>query len=348
KKAVQPKASRVAAPAFFRPSTLWDHSQDNRQPAVQSAARPPSSGKRGMSFRFKYKSDAVAKDQSYYAPIRAVMRKFAFPFSKVRNREMRPRGMSNSRLSLNATGRVALANRREGTLFSLIRCRAQFKLLLQLLLISPAQVHSRMVFEHCLIFAIAIEFQPANSAQPHDCGAMRPAEDCRVKLLLQFIQAAAWQMRFPADVQARVIIRRLDPIYLADLHELDLPRTLDDKLFEPSRRVHTMRNPLLHPAQRLLKSGVIKRLQQIIERTGFKGTQRVLIVCGHEDHCWRQLVAQHLEHVKAVALRHLHVQKHEVRPATPYLTDRLFARATLAEDLHFSIAAQQHRNIAAR
>src|SRR5262245_26065409 len=143
--------------------------------------------------KLKAQSTDLAKAFRYaFIPLNnIVMRKFAFPFSKVRNREMRPRGMSNSRLSLNATGRVALANRREGTLFSLIRCRAQFKLLLQLLLISPAQVHSRIVFEDCLIFAIAIEFQPANSAQPHDCGAMRPAEDCRVKLLLQFIQAAA-------------------------------------------------------------------------------------------------------------------------------------------------------------
>src|SRR5262249_44513574 len=116
--------------------------------------------------------------------------------------------------------------------------------------------------------------------------------------------------------------------YLADLHELDFPRTLDDKLLEPSRRVRTMDNPLLRPAQRLLKSGVIEWLQHIIERTGFKGTQRVLIVCGHEDHGWRQLVAQHLKHVKAVAFRHLHVQKHQIRAATPYLTDRLLAQAT--------------------
>src|SRR5262249_43679853 len=152
----------------------------------------------------------------------------------------------------------------------------------------------------------------------------------------------------PADVQARVIIRRLDPIYLADLHELDFPRTLDDKLLEPSRRVRTMGNPLLRPAQRLLESGVIERLQQIIERTGFKGTQRVLIVCGTEAHGWRQLAARHLEHVKAVASRHLHVQKHQIRAAPPYLADRLLARATLAEDLHFGIAAQQGRNIAAR
>jgi len=56
---------------------------------------------------------------------------------------------------------------------------------------------------------------------------------------------------------------------LIDLHKLNFSRTLDDKLLEP-RRVRTMGNPLLRPAQRLLKSGVIERLQQIIERTGFK------------------------------------------------------------------------------
>src|SRR5260370_12127748 len=143
-------------------------------------------------------------------------------------------------------------------------------------------------------------------------------------------------------------MRRLDSIYLIDLHKLNFSRTLDDKLLEPSRRVRTMGNPLLRPAQRLLKSGVIERLQQIIERTGFKGTQRVLIVCGHEDHSWRQLVAQHLQHVKAVAFRHLHVQKNKVRFAAPYLAYRPFARAALANDLYVRIAPHQGGNIAAR
>ena len=49
------------------------------------------------------------------------------------------------------------------TLSSLIRCRVQFKLLLQLFPKPSAQVHSRVAFEHYLISAIPIELQPADS-----------------------------------------------------------------------------------------------------------------------------------------------------------------------------------------
>ena len=64
--------------------------------------------------------------------------------------------------------------------------------------------------------------------------------------------------------------------------------------------------------QRLRESFVVERLDEIVERCDVEGLQRELIECRDEDR-GGHLVADRLEHLEAVFLRHLHVQKNKIR-----------------------------------
>ncbi len=67
--------------------------------------------------------------------------------------------------------------------------------------------------------------------------------------------------------------------------------------------------PFFGPCQGPPKSGVIERLQQVVQGPGLKSPKGVMVVGGHEDDSRRQVSTKHLEHVKAVALGHLHVEE---------------------------------------
>src|SRR5258705_9618104 len=122
-------------------------------------------------------------------------------------------------------------------------------------------------------------------------------------------------------MQAQLIIRSLDPIDLRDLQKRDLPRTLYRESLQRRRRISPMRNPLLGTPQRKIESSIIKRLQKVVEGTRLKSPQRILVISRNEHHRRRQLSPQHLQHIKPVALRHLNVEKNQIRPQVANLRD---------------------------
>jgi hypothetical protein len=71
-----------------------------------------------------------------------------------------------------------------------------------------------------------------------------------------------------------------------------------------------------HPIERGLEPLVRKWLQQIVDGVRLEGAERVLVVRGDEDHrgsgAWVALGGERRRDRKAVHLRHLHIQEHQV------------------------------------
>lgn len=59
------------------------------------------------------------------------------------------------------------------------------------------------------------------------------------------------------------------------------------------------------------KSRLVERLQQTIESAHLESAQFVVVVGGHEDGAGR-VASQHLDHIEAVTLGHLHVEKDKI------------------------------------
>ena len=79
----------------------------------------------------------------------------------------------------------------------------------------------------------------------------------------------------------------------------------DDELLRcPRSRRWVVRELLLGPAQGASKARVVERLQQVVERSRLEGAQRIFVVSRHEYDGGRQIAAQELQHVEAIALRH--------------------------------------------
>ena len=90
---------------------------------------------------------------------------------------------------------------------------------------------------------------------------------------------------------------------------------------------------LAHVRQCPLEALVDERLQQVVERMGVEGVDRVAVEGGDEyDHRHARLrdAAQHLE---AVDARHLDVEEHEVRRVGGDGLDGLAAIGALRDDL---------------
>src|SRR5262249_27335384 len=69
--------------------------------------------------------------------------------------------------------------------------------------------------------------------------------------------------------------------------------------------------------------------QQVIHRVDFEGADGMLIVGGGKDH--RDLRTDQFKHLEPIQLRHLHVEKHEVRLE---LGNRLYCVETITALTH--------------
>jgi hypothetical protein len=147
-------------------------------------------------------------------------------------------------------------------------------------------------------------------------------------------------VRVGTHVQAGVVARGLDPIDVRDIHEQQLTRRPDD---EPLGRLWLqrciVRELVLGAVQSPVEACIVEWLEQIVERAGFEGTQRILVMRGHENDDVRQVRAQQLEHVEARAFGHLHVEEHQVGFPPPNDFDRLDAGAAFLDRPDIRIAA---------
>src|SRR5258708_25413007 len=144
-------------------------------------------------------------------------------------------------------------------------------------------------------------------------------------------------MRSRTHVEAGVIVGSLDPVDFRDFHKRDLADALDGETLQFSWRVFTALQGLLRPVEGTLESSVIERLEKIVERSGFKSSNCILIVSGHENDCRRKIVAQHFKYVETVAFRHLHIEEQQIRPGGADTVDGLATSATFADEFNLRI-----------
>src|SRR5215470_17835114 len=106
-------------------------------------------------------------------------------------------------------------------------------------------------------------------------------------------------MILASHMQARVIISRLDPINVRDLYKARFACILDRDALQLWRASAAELYSLLPSSQRQFKSPIVKRLQQIIERSRLKCPERILIVSRNKHHGRRQIFPEHLDHIEA-------------------------------------------------
>lgn len=94
------------------------------------------------------------------------------------------------------------------------------------------------------------------------------------------------------------------------------------------------------PLQRDEKSHIVDRLQQIIQRLHFKGSQRVLVIGGEEDDARDRSLRQQPQHLYAAHPRHLDVEKYQVGLERKDRSDRVFAVGALTYDRHVGMLRQ--------
>jgi hypothetical protein len=91
-----------------------------------------------------------------------------------------------------------------------------------------------------------------------------------------------------------------------------------------------------------IEAGVVEGLQEIVQGSGFKGSQGVLVVGGYEDYGWRDVVAQKLQDVESVALWHLDVEEDEVGLCASDECRGVRAGAAFADDFNAGVEAKEY------
>ena len=100
--------------------------------------------------------------------------------------------------------------------------------------------------------------------------------------------------------------------------------------------------------QSLTESLRRKRLQEIINGVHVEGLDRILVVCGHENHRAGQFCSDLPQGGKSVHLRHLHIQEDQVEATSEHEFCRLFSADSLLDDPDFRILIEEHPDSLAR
>src|SRR6266496_2207711 len=108
------------------------------------------------------------------------------------------------------------------------------------------------------------------------------------------------------------------------------------------------RQPRLCTLKRLFKSAAIEGLHKVVNCGYLKGSQRVLIVGGHEDHERHPGGRYRFQNIEAVNLRHLYIQKNEGWIMGTDRSHCLASVCAVAEDLDFGIVREHSPDLPAR
>ena len=183
---------------------------------------------------------------------------------------------------------------------------------LKLSAITPADRKRASVVKKNFVFAIAVKLKGAHPREVHNGGPVDAAKDTLIEILFEFGHTAAQQMGSGSDVEARIVICGPDPVNLGGLEKQDLAGILHGEAFCDVWCRPVILDLVLRAAESAFESIIVEGLQQVIERPSFEGPEGILIVGSYEDHRRRRVSAEHFEHVKSVAFRHLNIEEHQV------------------------------------
>ena len=103
------------------------------------------------------------------------------------------------------------------------------------------------------------------------------------QVLLEFSDAAAQHVSLAPDVEAGVVVGGFDPVDLGESSRTQLLRRSSSRGARAFAGDPDADDFLLGPLERAIKTRVVEWLEQIVERSGLEGAQRVLIVGRDED-----------------------------------------------------------------
>ena len=145
----------------------------------------------------------------------------------------------------------------------------------------------------------------------------------RVELLLHLGHRLLLQQFLALDDVRHVVILSLDVVDLVDGNDVDVGTGADENAVGPvTGRLHigeqvlcgnfcATTDPGAGLPERFGKSLGTEGLQQVVDRVDLERLQGELVVRGDEDHV--DVLPQKLENFEAVELRHLDVEKDEIR-----------------------------------
>src|SRR5712692_1715660 len=186
----------------------------------------------------------------------------------------------------------------------------------------------------------------------------------RIKLRFHVSDRFSQQVRLFAHVKTHVLALGLNPVDLFGFEKEGPTAGFDQKplnLIGPCLQLFKQHKCLpikiaptlccqsgLRAGQRLFEPRPIERLYKTVDSRDLESSQRVLIVSGYEDHK-RQLNRVHrFEHIEAVDLRHLDIQKQQIRFEVFYRGDGFFTVAAIAHNFNLRIAREHSPDAAPR
>lgn len=196
-----------------------------------------------------------------------------------------------------------------------------------------------------LAFPIARDLNGSHAVQVDNCRPVNAAKQPGVEVALKIRHAASQQVGLGADVEARVVIRSLNPIDLRRAYEEYLAGAFDDDAFHFARTGCGGKS-FFGAAESAFETGIIKGFQQVVERAGLERAQGELIMRGDKDSRGRKIGAEHFKKIESVVVGHLNVKENQVRPDAVDGCEGLSAGAAFANELDFRIALEEYRQAA--
>src|SRR5919108_1740946 len=209
------------------------------------------------------------------------------------------------------------------------------------LAVAPAELELRAVLQHHDVLAVEVWLELADSLQVDDGRAVDAREALRVQLRLDGSHCLAEEMSPLAHVYPDVVASGLDPVDLFDRHHMHAPAALDEETVDGARLPRLrrfLRRSGLHGTdlgqdrrqlaaecalsplsdapscarERLGETLVVDGLEEVVERVGLEGPERVLTVRGDKDVDRHLLGPDHLHDAEAVEPGHLHIEEDQV------------------------------------
>ena len=220
--------------------------------------------------------------------------------------------------------------------------------------------------------------------ESHDGRSMHAHESLRIKAIFEYLHLLADEVRLLGGMNFRVRSAGSDVQHLGDGHDAHLPAAFDGDALEVSSRRSRRRSGRLRrccssgrragdartalhclqrgeqlrrmppnmarfdrtsrAAERLVETIVVVRLDEIVERRGVEGLQRVLVICCYEYGHRHRVDADRADHVEARAVRHLDIEEHHIRCVHTDRRDRFGAAGGRRDDDCARFIGQQIRD----
>src|SRR5690349_3264535 len=176
----------------------------------------------------------------------------------------------------------------------------------------------------------------------------------RIELTFHAPDGFAEQVRLLPDVQPHILTFGFDPVNLFGFQEESSTTGFDYQtlgvtrsglqLFQQGKRLlveissSLVGQPGFCALKRLFETAAIERLHQVVDGRHFKSAKRILIICCDKNYKRDASRREGLEHIEAIDLRHLDIEKHKIRSAGTDRLDRLFAVRAVAENFDLGVA----------